>query len=131
MTLFIVISLLISWWQVFKHGGEIQFFWTLGFTLVVSSLIVSRSATTNYVMMLVCAIWILAALARSGRRGKAAAAGLMVISFAGYWWLHFATVVGNQEQAIMFFPYLLAIGLTLICGRGWLLEDERRFISPI
>lgn len=131
LTLLIIIGMVMCWWKAIPPGEEDRFFWTLAITLVVSQLVVPRSATTNYVMLLVCAVWILAALARAGVAGKAAAAGLMIVSFAGYWWLHFASVVGNQEQAIMFFPYPLAIGLALFLGRSWLLEDERQFIGPV
>jgi len=127
----ILMGLFTSWWKAFRKDGNDRFLWTLGMTLVVSNLIVPRSATTNYVMMLAIVIWFFAALDRSSPKGKAAVACVMVASFAGYWWLHFTTVVGNQEQAVMFFPYPIIIGMVLLFGRKWLLNDEKLFISQL
>jgi len=131
LIILILLGLFTSWWKVFRKDGNHRFFWTLGITLVVSNLIVPRSATTNYVMLLAIFIWIFAALDRSLPKGKAAVACVMVASFAGYWWLHFATVVGNQEQAVMFFPYPIVIGIVLLFGRKWLQNDEKMFISQL
>ena len=100
--------------------------WALGLTLVISNLIVSRSATTNYVLMFVSTLWVFAALDRLGRGGRIALLVLMAISLVGYWWLHLATVAGNQEQPILFIPWPLVLGLLLCLGRGWLLQDARQ-----
>ena len=131
MIIIIVLGLFISWWKVYQKDGNHRFFWTLGITLVVSNLIVPRSATTNYVMMLATAIWIFAAMDRSGPKGKAVTVISMVASFIGYWWLHFVTVVGNQEQSVMFFPYPIVIGMVILLGREWLLRDEELFMSQL
>ena len=49
----------------------------------------------------------------------------MVASMAVHWWLHFATVVGNQEQPVMFLPWPLFLGAVLLLGRGWLPRETR------
>ena len=131
LNILIVLGLFTSWWRVFQKDGNYRFYWTLGITLVVSNLIVPRSATTNYVMMLAIVIWIFAALDRSMPKGKAAAVCVMAASFTGYWWLHFSTVIGNQEQAVMFFPYPIVIGMVLLLGRKWMLDDEKLFFSQL
>jgi hypothetical protein len=94
--------------------------------LVVSNLIVPRSATTNYVLMLATIVWVFAALDRSPGWGRPLLLGVILASFAGLWWLHFATVIGNQEQAILFIPPPVILGLVLIFGYRWLLGDARR-----
>ena len=125
----LLIGMVWSWWRVFQVGGDYRFFWTLGITLVISSLIVPRSATTNYVMMLGITIWFFAALDRMGFKGRVVFLLCMVSSFIGYWWLHITSVIGNQEQAVMFFPYPIAIGLILVLNRKWLLKDAERNIG--
>jgi hypothetical protein len=112
-----------AWWLALRKSGDAYFFWTLGITLVVSSLVVSRSATTNYVMMLIPILWVFAALDRSPRWGRGLMVAAMVISLVGLWWLHYATVVGNQEQPIMFIPSLIVLGLVLVFGYRWLWND--------
>ncbi len=116
-------GMLAAWWQALRPGGDCRFHWALGVTLVISNLIVPRSATTNYVLMLVPTLWLLAALDRAGRAGRLTMLVAMLTSLVGMWWLHFATVVGNQEQAIMFIPPPLLLGLAMLAGRRWLLRD--------
>jgi hypothetical protein len=102
--------MLFAWWRALRSRPEsADFHWALGLTLVVSNLVVPRSATTNYVLMLAPTLWILSALDRRGRPGRAAVLGLLLFSLVGYWWLHLATVVGNQEQPLLFLPWPLAL----------------------
>jgi hypothetical protein len=116
-----------AWWRVTRPGPDsaAEFHWTLGVTLVVSNLIVPRSATTNYVLLLAPTVWIFALLDRHGARGRMVMLFVMALSVIGHWWLHFVTVVGNQEQAVMFLPWPLALGAALWLGRGWLLRETR------
>jgi hypothetical protein len=117
-----------SWWLALRpgHAGDGAFQWTLGLTLVVSNLIVWRSATTNYVLLLLPTLWVFAALDRHGQRGRLLMAAVMLVSFVGLWWLHYATVVGNQEQPVMFLPWPLALGIVLLVGASWLRGETRR-----
>ncbi|MCC7359362.1 MAG: DUF2029 domain-containing protein [Anaerolineales bacterium] len=114
--------LLWAWWLALARRPEsrAEFFWALGVTLVVSNLIVPRSATTNYVLQLVPILWVFALLDGHGRAGRWLMAGVMAVALVGQWWLHLATVVGNQEQSILFFPWPVALGLALLFGRRWL-----------
>lgn len=122
----LLIVMLWTWWLAFRPNGETRFIWSLGITLVVSNLIVPRSATTNYVMMLVPTLWVFAALERTPVWGKPVLLVGMLVSFVGLWWLHYATVVGNQEQPILFIPSPLALGLVLLLGYRWLMNDARQ-----
>jgi len=129
----IVISLIIGMLYVWRHSilrdHDAEFYWALSITLVISNLIVPRSATTNYVLMLIPTLWIFSLLDRQLKWGKPIMVAILFISFVGLWWLHFATVVGNQEQAIMFIPYPLALGVFLLVGRKWLLNFNAHPIS--
>jgi len=118
-------GMLIAWWQCFRPQGNVLFHWTLGVTLVISNLVVPRSATTNYVLLLAPTVWIFAALDRSGRGGRITVLLTMLIALGGLWWLHFATISGNAEQAIMFIPLPVMLGMVLILGRKWLIRDAQ------
>ena len=41
-------------------------------------------------------------------------------SFVGLWALHFATVQGNQEQAILYIPTPVLLGFVFLVCRAWL-----------
>jgi hypothetical protein len=127
LTGLLLLVMLWAWWRVVRPSADsaAAFYWTLGLTLVVSNLIVPRSATTNYVLLLVPTLWIFAILDRHGVRGRWIMMLVMAVAVVGQWWLHFATVVGNQEQAVMYLPWPLALGAGLWLGRGWLLRETR------
>jgi hypothetical protein len=118
-------GMLWAWWRVLHRrlGGDLEFHWTLGVTMVVSNLIFSQTATPNYVLMLIPTLWVFAGLDRLGRQGRRALLLAMVTALASHWWLHFTTVVGDAEQPIMFVPWPLALGSVLMLGRSWLLHD--------
>lgn len=101
--------LLLEWWRV-RHDDGPAFQWTLALTLVVTNLVALRTATTNYVMM-VPALMLLFAWAerRSGRLGRAAVLLTLAVTLIGLWVLFAASVIGREEQAIMYLP--LPIGL--------------------
>jgi Glycosyltransferase family 87 len=124
----LVALMLWSWWLAIRPGqaGDGVFHWSLGITLVVSNLIVSRSATTNYVLLLVPTLWVFAGLDRHGRPGRLLIAAILLASFVGLWWLQFATVVVNQEQPVMFLPWPLALGAVLLLCAPWLWRETRR-----
>ena len=125
ITLMLLSGLLFDWWLTFRKDGGRRFYWSLGLTLVVSNLIVPRSATTNYVMLLLPTIWVFSVLDQRWRWGRAAVVISMLVLMVGQWWLHAATVVGNQEQAVLFLPWPVLLGLVLVCGRRWLLANIR------
>jgi hypothetical protein len=125
LNVLLVIGLLVSWWKALRQDGANIIYWALGVTLVVSNLIVPRSATTNYVLMLIPVLWIIAALDRLGWRGRMASLVVMIAMLAGHWWLHLATVIGNQEQPVVFLPMPLALGAALVIGRAFLLRDAK------
>ena len=107
------------WFKSLRSDQADRFWWGLGVTLVVSNLIVPRSATTNYVLLLIPVLWLFAKVERR-QWGRAAQISFMLVSLVGLWWLHAATVVGNQEQPILFVPLPTLVGLALIYADRWL-----------
>ncbi len=127
----LLLGMFLSWRLTIRPEGDKEFYWAFGATLVVSNLIVPRSATTNYVLMLIPILWVFAALDRRGRWGRLGLLAIMLVSLVGLWWLHLTTVVGNQEQAIMFLPPPLVLGAVLLFGRRWLVQDtELAMVHP-
>lgn len=125
LTALLVIGLLASWWLAFRKEGANQFYWALGVTLVISNLVIPRTATPNYVLMLLPVIWMFAAVDRLGRIGRIGVLAMMSVTLVGHWWLHFASVIGNEEQAVVFLPMPLGLGFALVIGRAFLLRDAR------
>jgi hypothetical protein len=127
----VIVALLVAgtlavWWSAIRSARDDEFYWALGVILVVSNLIVPRSATTNYVLMLIPILWVFAALDRGPEWGRFAILASVLISLVGMWWLHLATVTGNAEHPIMFIPPPLTLGLVLAFGRSWLLRDAKK-----
>lgn len=123
LTTLLLLGMVGTWWVAYRSDRQGEFDWALGITLVVSSLVVPRSATTNYVMLLFPILWGFAVLDRKERWGRPGLIAIMLISFVGLWWLHYATVVGNQEQPIMFVPIPVIVGAALLCGRSEFVRD--------
>jgi hypothetical protein len=127
----LVAALAWIWWRVLRvrDGEELEaeFLWAVGVTLVVSFLIDARTATPNYVLMLIPTFGVFAVLDRRGGRGGRLWIVLSMLAlFIGQWWLHFSTVIGNAEQAAVFLPWPIALGLALVCGRRWLVAANHR-----
>ncbi len=115
------------WWLAVRAPDDRAFHWTLGMTLVVSNLVVPRSATTNYIFLLFPTYLLFAALDRRWpRAGQWLIVGLEGVSLVGLWWLFAATVHVDVEHPIMFIPSLVALGLALIFFRRWLVNDNRQ-----
>lgn len=125
----LVLALMIIWWRFFRGIKTVSFYWVIGITLLVSNVIVPRSATTNYVMLLLPIMGLFAATTRNFKGGWRLIITLMLISLIGHWWLHFSTVVGNQEQPILFLPIPIALGIWLIWGKRLMELDAQNVRS--
>jgi hypothetical protein len=124
LSLGLLAVLIAVWWRTLRASHSAgEFLWALSVTLVISNLVVPRSATTNYVLLLLPILWLVAALDRSGRKGKVIAGLVLIVLFVGQWWLHLATVVGTQEQPVVFLPLPILVGIALWMGRDRLLHD--------
>lgn len=124
----IIVALLLlmlwAWRSSLRQPSEpADFHWALGMTLVVSNLVVARSATTNYVMLLLPTLWVLAALERRLPGGGWLLLATLALTLVSHWWLHLATVIGNQEQPVVFIPWPVGLLIVLLAARGWLRRD--------
>jgi hypothetical protein len=120
----VILGLLYVWWWHFRRSEDRSFFWVLGITLLASNILVPRSATTNYVVLLIPILGIFAAIERNIRDGRVLVLIIMAVGLIGHWWLHFATVAGNQEQPVLFLPIPISLGVGLIFGKSIMIEDS-------
>lgn len=91
-----------------------------GLTLIVTNLIVVRTATTNYVIMYIPLIWVLKKMADRLRGGNVITALFLLFSAIGTWVLFLATIQGDLEHPINYLP--LPLGFLI-----WLIWEGRRF----
>ena len=128
------IYLLYEW--LVSLGKPFQWFlWTSAMTIVITNLVATRTATTNYVvllpvLLLVFSVW----QSRWGRSGLTAIGLTMAITFFGLWLLFWATVEGNMESHWMYLPLPVIALLGLWWIRWWIfripLDNDRARILP-
>jgi hypothetical protein len=108
-----------EWLRTLRQSDNIRFLWTTFLTLVVTNMIAFRTATPHFVLflpalLLVFGLW----ESTLGRRAGLAIGITTLIFLFGYWALFIATVQGNEEQAIMYYPVPVAILLLLLLARS-------------
>lgn len=86
-----------------------EFHWLVGLTLLVTNLIVLRTATTNYVILY---LPLFAWLARSGRSRNLITALFCLVSIVALWALFIRTVSGDYESPLMYLPLPLILLVT-------------------
>jgi hypothetical protein len=85
--------------------------------LIVTNIIVVRTATTNYVVMYIPLIWVLKKLADRLRGGSVITAFFLLFSVIGTWALFLATIQGDLEHPINYLPFPLGLLIWLILER--------------
>ncbi|MBL6982422.1 MAG: DUF2029 domain-containing protein [Anaerolineales bacterium] len=111
---------LIVEWALAWGKDRNWFTWTALITMVLTNFMVSRTATTNYVMMLPAVFMIFKLLEyRWPKAGKGIVWVLFLLFFGGLWLLFFNTVQGNLEQPAMYLPLPLFCLFGLWWVRWW------------
>jgi len=109
----LVLGHLLYTWRGTVNGSWLEFDWVVAMTLIVTNLIALRTATTNYVVLLMPIFIVFKILdKRFRRRGAMLIALIELLLLVGLWVLFAATVAGNYEHPIIYLP--LPIGLWLI-----------------
>ncbi|MBI3244767.1 MAG: DUF2029 domain-containing protein [Chloroflexi bacterium] len=107
----LTVWLIWEWWGVRRDDGG-RFDWVLALTLVATNLIVTRTATTNYVMMLPALIYLFVLAARAyGPKAHLWIALTEIVLLVGMWVVFVVTVQGREEQWPVYLP--LPFGLLL------------------
>ncbi len=101
------------------------FDWMVAMTLIITNLIALRTATTNYVVLLLPLFIVFRATTESYRRGAILVALIELALLVGHWALFFATIVGDYEHPIMYLPLPLGLWIVFVAARRWLVRDWR------
>lgn len=115
-------ALVVGYWLVELWRGRretavsAEFLLLIGLTLLVSNLIVVRTATTNYVVLYIPLFWGLKQVADHWPRGKWLAAAFFLISTAGAWLLFLVTIEGDLEHPVNYLPLPILL-LAMLVGR--------------
>jgi hypothetical protein len=110
-----------SWWALQQREG-IWFDWTIGLCLIVTNLVALRTATTNYVILLLPLVMVFRALQR--RRGGAWWVLLVeVVLLVGLWALFLSTVVGRFEHPSVYLPLPFGLLAVFVLARRWLVVE--------
>lgn len=113
---------LVTWGRLWFDESWPTFLWTVSVTLVVTNLIALRTATTNYVVLFIPLIQILAAIHTQWKQvGTWAVVATEAVLLVGLWVLFLATVVNKFEHPIMYLP--LPVGLLITFARRWMFVE--------
>jgi hypothetical protein len=108
--------LLVQCWQLPRVGpSSLQFLWLVGLVLLITNLIVLRTATTNYVILYIPLFFVFKLAADRLSRANLWLALFYVLSIVGLWALFLATVQVDYESPIMYLP----LPLGLLFGLFW------------
>ncbi len=109
-------------WEWVLAGGkhDAWFQWTAAMTLVVTQMVVFRTASTNYLVFMPGIVLVFSVCLRRWQlAGRLAVAALVVVLAVGPWLLFLNTVQGNQESLLMLVPLPLLTFLGLWWVRWW------------
>ena len=112
-----------TWLRLWRDETWSVFLWATSVTLVVTNLVALRTATTNYVVLLIPLIQVFAMMhLRWKRSGTWWIIGFEVVLLVGLWALFFATVVNKFEHPIMYLPLPVGLAAALIAWRKYLVQ---------
>jgi hypothetical protein len=110
-----------SLWAL-RQRRVIWFDWAVGLCLIVTNLVALRTATTNYVILLLPLVVVFRAL----QRGRGGAWWILLIEvglLAGLWALFLATVVDRFEHPSVYLPLPLGLLAVFALARRWLVVE--------
>jgi hypothetical protein len=114
----LVVWMLAMWLPLWRDPSWPLFLWVVSVTLVVTNLVALRTATTNYVVLLIPLVQILAMVqAHWKRMGAWVIVGLEVTLLIGLWVLFLATVAQKFEHPIMYLPLPVGLAIALAVWR--------------
>jgi len=113
-------------WVLALNKADPWFQWTAAMTLLITNLVVMRTATTNYLAMVpAMMIFFSVIVHRWGKRGTAFIVLIIFLLLFGLWALFLSTVDGNLESPVMYLPLPMLILLSLWWIRWWFIRPTQ------
>ncbi len=114
----LLLYLLVQWRRLPHVGATSSTFqWLIGLTLIVTNLVVLRTATTNFVVLYIPLFLGLKAAANRLPRSHWSLALFYLLSIIGLWALFLGTVEGKFEHPIMYLPLPVGLFIAFIWAR--------------
>jgi len=108
-----------------REGGTRTFVWLVGLCLIVTNLVALRTATTNYVVLLLPLLTTFQAIQR-GRAGAWLVLAVEVALLVGLWALFLTTVVDRFEHPAVYLPLPFGLLAVFVPARRWLVGRPPR-----
>jgi len=119
-SILLLLYMFVQWRRLWGVAiGSKCFYWVLGVTLIVTNVVVIRTATTNYVIMYVPLFLALKAAVDRLPYGRWFLALFYVASIVAMWWLFVTTVAGRFENPILYLPLSFGLLLVFLTWRRW------------
>jgi hypothetical protein len=117
----LVLGHLLYTWRGAVDGSWLEFDWVVAMTLIVTNLIALRTATTNYVVLLMPIFIVFKSLdKRFQRQGAMLIALIELLLLVGFWILFAVTVAGDYEHPIMYLPLPIGLWLIFVAAKPYL-----------
>lgn len=111
-------ALLWLWWDVLGRGRRERTLWVVAMTLIITHLIVLKTATPHFVVFTLPFLFALQLLV--ARFGVWSALIVLGAVFVAVWWHFLATLTGNLEDLSLFLPAPFAmLAVTWATRRAW------------
>jgi hypothetical protein len=129
LSILLMLYLLYQWRRLpTLQADSDHFLILLGLTMVISNMIVVRTATTNYVVLYIPLFWGLKQIALRRPDGNLFIVAFYVLSTISMWVLFLATIQGDFEHPVMYLP--LPIGLLVMLIWAWKVVPARTVPHP-
>ena len=119
----LLVYLFWNWrWLPKLRADSNHFLFILGLTLIVTNMIVVRTATTNYIIMFVPLFMILHIFSQRAKRGNLWIALFFVGSILFTWALFIGSIQGDTEHPITYLPLPFFLLSVFVLGKNKILE---------
>lgn len=115
MSILLLLFLALEWRHLLHlDAGSDRFFVIIGLTLVITNMIIVRTATTNYIVLYIPLFWGLRRASVRYSYGNLLIMLIYLLSIVAMWTLFLATVQGDFEHPVMYLPLPLLLLISLV-----------------
>lgn len=113
-------------WILAWRADHPRFLWTALLTLTITQIVLIRTATTNFLVLLPGLFLLLVSWQeRWGRRARWAIGAALLFWLIVPWWMFLVTIDGNIEDPVMHLPLPFFVLLSLMWTRWWAIRGRQ------